>query len=284
MKPAPFAYSAPTSIDEAVSLLAEDDGARVLAGGQSLVPTMNFRLARPTRLVDINRIPGLDYVRTENGALRIGALARHRAFETPVAGGALGRLLPVVARHIAHVPIRARGTFCGSLAHADPASEWCTLALVANAEIVARGPQGERVIAAGDFFDTVFTTTLAPGEMICESRLPLPDEGWSAGFAEFARRAGDYAIVMAAAIVNISEGRICEARIGLGNVIDRPVRALAAEAVLAGRKADDAAFREAGERAAQSIEPYEDMHSDAAYKRDLIRAMVRRALAHAVAQ
>ncbi len=274
----------PAGIDEAVGLLAEDEEARILAGGQSLVPTMNFRLARPTRLVDINRIGELDFLRTEAGTLRIGALARHRAFEQPVADGPLGALLPIVTHHIAHVPIRMRGTFAGSLAHADPASEWCTLALAAEARIIARGPDGERQIKVSEFFDTVFSTTLEPGEMVVEIRLPLPDASWKTGFAEFARRAGDYAIVMAAAFIRLADGKIAKARITLGNVIDRPMRAPEAEATLVGSAAEDGAFRAAADDAASAIEPHQDMHSDADYKRDLIRAMVRRALADAVSR
>jgi len=284
MKPARFAYAAPTTVEDAVRLLAASEDARVLAGGQSLVPTMNFRLARPDLLVDINAIGALAYVRTDGDRLRIGALARHKAFEVPVADGPTGALLARVVRHIGHAPIRTRGTLAGSLAHADPASEWCAVALTLGAEIEARGSGGERTIAADDYFDTVFTTTLEPGEMVTEVRLPILDQSWKAGFAEFARRAGDFAIVMAVACLRLESGRVAEARIGLGNVIDRPIRSAEAEAALVGEKPDGTAFEAAASAAAGSVEPHEDMNSDAAYKRDLVRAMVRRALADAVSR
>jgi len=283
MKPVAFRYAAPESVDDALALLAEDEDARILAGGQSLVPIMNFRLARPSMLVDINRIGGLDHVRVDGTTLRIGALARHSAFERQIADGPVGALLPRIARNIAHVPIRKRGTFGGSLAHADPASEWCTLALTAGAEIIARSPAGERVIAAEDFFDSVFTTSLKPGEMITEIAIPLFDDSWKAGFSEFARRAGDYAIVMAVAMIRLDGGRIAEARIGLGNVIEKPLRSAEAESVLVGEVPDSDLFEAAGEAAAAAVEPHEDVHSDAAYKRDLVRTMIKRALRDALA-
>jgi carbon-monoxide dehydrogenase medium subunit len=281
VKPARFAYSAPTTVAEAVAILAAEDEARVLAGGQSLVPTMNFRLARPSRLVDINRIAGLDFVAVRDGRLRIGALARHRAFERPLAEGPVGALLPRVARHIAHPPIRNRGTFAGSIAHADPASEWCGLALALNATVVAEGPGGRREIAAADFFEGVFATALAPSELVAEVELPLLGAEWRCGFAEFSRRAGDYAIVMALAVLRLEAGRIAEARIVLGNVEDRPLRAPAAEALLAGEAPRPEVFVAAGAAAAAGVAPHQDIHADAAYKRDLVRAMVRRALVDA---
>src|SRR4051794_7013294 len=162
MKPAPFRHYAPATVDEAVALLAElapEDG-RVLAGGQSLVPTMAFRLARPAHLVDINGIEALGQVSTADGKLGIGACVRHAAFEQPVTGGPLGALLATVVRHIAHHPIRTRGTFCGSLAHADPASEWCLVAATLGAEMIAQSARGTRAIAAADFFAGIMTTDL----------------------------------------------------------------------------------------------------------------------------
>jgi carbon-monoxide dehydrogenase medium subunit len=234
MKPAKFRYACPKSVEDALALLAGDEDARILAGGQSLVPIMNFRLARPSMLVDINRIAELAYARVDNSTLRIGALARHSAFERPLARGPVGALLPRIVRHVAHVPIRVRGTFAGSLAHADPAADWCTLSLTAGAEIIVRKSAGARTIAAADFFNGVFTTALEPAEMITEVALPLYDGTWKAGFAEYARRAGDYAIVMAVALIRLDRGCIAEARIGLGNVVDRPIRAAEAETTFMG--------------------------------------------------
>src|SRR5438094_3394902 len=188
MKPVAFQYFAPRTLDEALALLAEHgEEGKVLAGGQSLVPAMNFRLARPTSLIDINGIAALDYLRETDGALCIGALARHAEFETPVIGGALGALLPRVARHIAHLPIRVRGTFAGSLAHADPASEWCLLAMTLDAELVIATQRGTRTLGPGEFFLGALTTALAPDELLTEIRLPVLDEGWRTGFAEFSR-------------------------------------------------------------------------------------------------
>ena len=283
MKPAPFRYSAPASLTQATALLAElGDEGKVIAGGQSLVPMMNFRLARPGHLVDINRIAELDYARVERNELRIGALARHIRFEQGLAPGPLGSLLPRVARHIAHLPIRTRGTFAGSLAHADPAAEWCALAVTLDAEISAQSASGRRSIPAREFFRTLFTTALAPGEIITEVRLPVLSDDWRAGFCEFSRRAGDYAIVLAVAAVRLSGERVVEARIGLGGVVDRPVRAPAAEAALIGATVGTEAFAAAGHAAAAEVEPLEDVQASADYRRDLVRVMVRRALEGAV--
>ena len=284
MKPAPFEYRAPASAEEAVQLLAEvaDDG-MVLAGGQTLVAAMNFRLARPAVLVDINGIAEFDYVRNDGDVLRIGALARHAAFETPVTDGVLGDLLPHVARHIAHYPIRTRGTFAGSLAHADPAAEWCLVARTLDAQMVATGVNGSRTIDAADFFQSIFTTDLGDDEILAEVRLPVLGQGWRAGFAEFARRAGDFALAMSLAAVRLADGRITDAKVGLGGVADRPVRAAEAEQALIGEVPNPELFAAAAEMAATSADPTSDIHASADYRRDLTKAMVRRALERAVA-
>ena len=285
MKPAAFEYYAPRSLEEALALLAEHGGdGRVLAGGQSLVPAMNFRLARPAVLIDINRIEGLSGLEQSKSALTIGTLTRHVTFERPVAAGPVGRLLPVVAHNIAHLPIRVRGTFGGSLAHADPAAEWCTLALALDARIVARSTRGSRSIAAKDFFRTIFTTDLGEGEMITEINLPMLDESWRCGFVEFNRRAGDFAIVSAVVALRVEAEKIREARIALGGVVDKPVRAEAAEKALIGEVTGDAAFRAAGDIASRSFEPFGDIHAPAEYKAELVAVMTRRALERAVAE
>lgn len=279
MKPAPFRYFAPRSVEEAVALLADHGGdGKVLAGGQSLVPTMNFRLARPASLIDINRVATLDRLAVADGMLRIGALARHAAFEKPVAPGPLGTFLPEVARHIAHLPIRMRGTFAGSLAHADPASEWCLVAVTLGAEIVVTGHAGMRMVEADAFFRTALTTALEPEELITEVRLPLLGPEWSGGFAEFSRRAGDYALAMAAAMIRIEDGLIREIRLGVGGAAGRPARIATAEQALIGRKPGADAFAAAAEAAAAAIDPLEDVQATAAFRRDLVRAMTRRAL------
>ena len=284
MKPAPFDYHAPRSVEEAVELLAaHGDDAKILAGGQSLVPAMNFRLARPAVLVDINRIAELDFCTTTDGALRIGALARHARFERAVTQGPLGDLLADVVRYIAHLPIRVRGTFAGSLAHADPAAEWCVVATTLDAEIRARGPDGERTIEAAAFFRSILTTSLRPDELITEVRLPALGPGWRFGFAEFSRRAGDFALSMALAALRLDGGRIVEARVGVGGAGDRPLRIKEAEQALEGTAPGSEALAEAGAIAAARVDPFEDLHASIAYRRDLVRAMTKRALERALA-
>jgi carbon-monoxide dehydrogenase medium subunit len=279
MKPAAFSYHAPRVLDEALTLLAEHgEEGKLLAGGQSLVPAMNFRLARPAVLIDINRIAALDVLTGGDGWLRIGALTRHVTFERPVTGGPLGVLLPQVARCIAHLPIRVRGTFAGSLAHADPAAEWCLVAATLGAEIVARSMAGERVIPAGDFFRTAFTTALRPDELVTEARLPLLDGGWRCGFMEFSRRKGDFALAMALVALRMEGDRIVEARIGVGGAEHRPRRIGAAEQMLVDAAASPQILAETGAAAAAALEPVEDIHASAEYRRDLARVMTRRAL------
>ena len=283
MKPVSFKYFAPRTVDHALDLLAaHGEEGKILAGGQSLVPAMNFRLARPASLIDINRIDALDYVREEGGWLHIGALARHSRFEQPVSGGALSAFLPRLARHIGHLPIRSRGTFCGSIAHADPASEWCLLAATLDAELVIVSLRGQRDVRPNEYFVTALTTTLEPDELLTEIRLPLLDDGWRTGFAEFSRRAGDYALAMCAAFLRFEKGRIAEARIGVGGATDRPSRIIAAEALLTGTEGGPDIFHEAGNIAAETIDPLEDIHASAEYRRDLVRAMVGRALDQAI--
>ena len=285
MKPAAFAYHAPTSRSEAIGLLCRfGDEAKVLAGGQSLVAAMNFRLARPAILIDVNRIAGLDDVVTEGGTLRIGALCRHARFEKAVVTGPVGRLLPRVAAAIAHSPIRSRGTFGGSLAHADPASEWCSLALALGAQIVAEGKDGERTISADKFFLNIFTTALRPDELMTEIRLPVLDDTWRCGFAEYSRRAGDFALALAIVAVRMDAGRIAQARVALGGVASTPVLAHDVQSVLLGEAPSDALWAEAASAASASCEPPGDIHGSSEYRRDLAGAMVRRALLQAACE
>jgi carbon-monoxide dehydrogenase medium subunit len=280
MKPAPFVRHLPRTLDEALKVLAEvapQDG-RVLAGGQSLVPMMAFRLAKPTHLVDINEVAGLDRLAVEAGKLVIGARVRHAAFHKPAANGPLGKLLAEVVRHIAHYPIRTRGTFCGSLAHADPSSEWCLVAATLDAELVAKSLKGDRIIAAKDFFAGIMSTALREDELLAEARLPLLAEGTRFGFNEFSRRAGDFAMSAALVTYRLEGGKIAEARVGVGGAEAAPRRVSAAEAALNGQIPGDTAFRAAASAAAAAIDPLEDHQTDAQYRRDLVRAVVRRAL------
>jgi carbon-monoxide dehydrogenase medium subunit len=285
MKPAPFRYHAPKTVEEALTLLAEvapDDG-RVLAGGQSLVPTMAFRLARPRHLVDINGIAALDRLVVEDGKLCIGAGVRHAAFHRPVVDGPLGKLLSQVVQHIAHHPIRTRGTFCGSIAHADPASEWCAVAAALDAEMVVRSHRGTRIVPAADFFDGIMTTVLAEYELLAEVRLPPPPPDTRFGFCEFNRRAGDFAIAMAVVMYRPGKKGVADARIALGGVEASSQRMAAAEDALNGRAPGPESFQAAAEAAAAAVDPLDDEHISADYRRDLVRTLVRRALEQAAA-
>ncbi len=278
MKPAPFEHHQPQTIAEATALLAELEDARVLAGGQSLVPIMAFRLARPAHLVDINLVAELDRLFVDGDRLHIGAGVRHAAFHRPVVAGPLGRLLSLVVRHISHLPIRARGTFCGSLAHADPAAEWALVAATLDAEMTAESTHSRRLIAAEKFFAGVMTTTLAPSELLSAVSLPLLPEDSRTGFSEFSRRPGDFALATALVCFSIEDNLIFRPRVGLGGVEAAPRRILAAEAALAGRPPSPATFAEAAEAAAAAITPLEDFQTSAAYRRGLTRTVTRRAL------
>jgi len=283
MKPASFEYHRPATVEEAVAMLAEyapQDG-RILAGGQSLVPTMAFRLARPAHLVDINGIDALKHIKREGDEIRIGACVRHADFHKPVCDGSLGLLLSTVVKDIAHYPIRMRGTFCGSVAHADPASEWCLVAATLDATMVAVSTRGERLIPAADFFETVMTTALADDELLREVRIPALTEDTRFGFEEFNRRAGDFGIAMALATYRLDGGKITDPHIGVGGAEDRPRRIAEAETILAGKTPDDGIFRAAATAAAAAIDPMEDHNTSAGYRRDLAATMVRRALERA---
>jgi carbon-monoxide dehydrogenase medium subunit len=283
VKPAAFDYHRVDAVEDALERLAElGEDAKVLAGGQSLVPMMNFRLVRPAALVDITRIPDLDYVARDGDALRIGALTRHRTVEQlrdpDVVGGY--EILPRAARWVGHYPIRTRGTFGGSIAHADPSAEWCMLAVALDAAVVVLGPEGEREIPASEFFLGFFTTSLAPGELLVEVRLPRPRP--HAALQEFARRHGDFAVVAAAVAVDVDGDRLADPRIVIGGVDEVPVRVEEAERALHGATAGPDAFAEAGRAAAEAVDPSSDIHGSAGYRKELTGVLVRRALAEAV--
>jgi aerobic carbon-monoxide dehydrogenase medium subunit len=283
VKPAPFEYRAPEGVDEALALLsAFADDAKVLAGGQSLVPAMNFRLARPEVLIDINRVTELGHVRKDDGMLRIGALARHIRFEDRVVDDPVDDLLQKTVRFVGHLPIRVRGTFGGSIAHADPAAEWCLLATLLDAVIVARNDRDERAIDARDFFVGFFTTALQPDELLTEVRLPLLGPDARTGFVEFTRRAGDFAIAAVGTVITLSGGRINGAGICIGGVAGTTVRALHAESMLTGEAPSRELFADAGAAAANEVEPIGDIHGSAEYRKDLVRTLTRRALEQAL--
>ena len=284
MKPSPFSHHPVRSIDEAVAALGAlaPEGGRILAGGQSLVPMMAFRLAQPGHLIDINRIPGIDLPRWEGSDLIIPAGVRHAVFERP-AGGALGSLLGMVVRHIAHRPIRNRGTFCGSVANADPSAEWGVVLVALAGEVIARGQAGTRAIPAGAFHQGIMTTALREDEMLVEVRLPGLPEATRMGFAEHSRRAGDYAQAMALVTWQLRDGRISGPRLAIGGVEPCPRRLEAVEQALEGGVPGTALFRDLVALAADVVEPMEDGQVSAALRRDLLRAVTRRALLQAAA-
>jgi len=278
VKPASFAYHRADSVPEAVALLADlGDEAKILAGGLSLVPMMNFRLARPSDLVDVTRIPGLSYLRADGDGLRIGALTTHRAIETSTDPAVLADfgVLPRAARWIGHYPIRSRGTFGGSIAHADPASEWCLLAVLLGARVVLHGPGGQRTVPAAEFLHGYYTTDAAPDEMITEVWFPRP--AGRAVLTEFAQRAGDFAIVAVAVLADIADGTVRSADVVVGGVGPLPVRI--GTAGLAGQPVGPQTWRAAGELAAAQVEPSSDNHGSAEYRKRLTATLVSRALA-----
>ena len=282
MKPAAFKYQRANTVEEAIEQLTElGDDAKLLAGGQSLVAMMNFRLVRPSALVDITPIPELQYLEPDGEGLKVGALTPHRWVEEMEEPDLLEgfSVLKEAARWVGHYPIRTLGTFGGSIAHADPSAEWCMLAVLLDAEIVAVGPEGERVIPASDFFQGFFMTALEPDEMVVEVRFPEPAP--HASIQEFARRAGDFAIVSAAVALDVRNGKCSSARVVLGGVSDIPLPVPEAERVLEGADASREAFEEAGQEAAKIIDPPSDIHGDADYRRDLSAVLVRRALTEA---
>jgi carbon-monoxide dehydrogenase medium subunit len=280
VKPAPFAYHRARSVGEAVGLLAElGDEAKILAGGLSLVPMMNFRLARPAALVDVTRMAGLSYLRAGLDGLRIGALTTRRAVEIsrdPAVLSGFG-VLPRSARWIGHYPIRSRGTFGGSIAHADPASEWCLLAVLLGARVVLAGPGGPRTVPAAEFFEGYYSTAARPDEMITELWFPRPEP--HAVLAEFAQRQGDFAVVAAAVSLAIEDGACRSGRVVLGGV--GPVPAQIDASALVGQPATTETWRAMGEHAADQIDPPDDTHGSTEYRRRLAATLVTRTLAWA---
>ena len=282
MKPAQFEYHAPTTPDAAIALLAEYRGeARLLAGGQSLVPMMNYRIVTPAAIVDLNRIPELAYIRAENGVVRIGAMTRQRAIEfSPVVAQHLP-LLGEAIRLIAHLPIRSRGTIGGSLAHADPAAELPMVLQALDGEVVAKGPAGERVIAAADLFRGLLTTSLADDEMIVEVRFRAMSPGTGFAVEEFARRRGDFAIAAVATVVERNGERCTKAQLATAGVGPAASRLPAAEAILEQDGLGDAAIEAAAAKAAELVSPLSDLQASADYRRHLTRVLTARALRRA---
>ena len=285
MKPPPFKYYAPTTLEEALAHLAEHGyDAKPLAGGQSLIPTMNFRLAQPAVLVDLNNIPELFYIRPdENGGLRIGAMTRESQLEHSSLLAERAPLMHEAMPHIAHPQIRNRGTIGGTLAHADPAAELPAVSVALNGRFRLRSQRGERWVSADEFFVGFFTTALEPDELLVEVALPAmpPRSGWS--FQEVARRHGDYALVGVAALVTLDEqGQCQQARLVFLSVGEGPVEAHEAARVLQGQAPTAEAIRAAAEVAADTdVDPSSDIHASAAFRRHLAKVLARRALEQA---
>ena len=283
MKPAPFELEIAHSIDDVVGLLADAQGeVKVLAGGQSLVPLMNFRLARPSLLIDLNRVAALQYIDERNGGLVIGAMTRQSAVERSDLVAVRSPLLAEVLPWVAHAPIRNRGTLGGSLAHADPAAELCIVALALDAELVARSSRGERVIAIDDFFLGPFTTSLQTDELLTEVRLrSIPTQtGWA--FEEVARRSGDFAMVAVAVALRLDDaGRVTSARLAYASMGPTPLRAPSGERALIGQEPTSESFANAARLAMADLEPADDLHATRAYRLDVGMALTERALARA---
>lgn len=282
MKPRAFAYHAPTTVDQAVALLAEHGfDARPLAGGQSLVPMMNLRFSSPGVLVDLNRIGELSYVREQDGALAIGAMTRYAEVQASELVRARLPILVEATEEVGYVGVRNRGTVGGALAHADPVAEWPCLMLALDAELVAAGPAGRRTIQVADFFRGMFTTALEPGELLVEIRLPLRGDhaGW--GFQEFARKTGDYALVAVAVELGVTDGLISRARISLSNMADRPVRATELESAVVGLPRDGDATSTIGSVAAL-LEREHPLDPSLEMRRDIASTLVKRALQQAL--
>jgi carbon-monoxide dehydrogenase medium subunit len=279
VKPPRFEYADPTSVDDALELLARHgDEAKVLAGGQSLMPMLNMRLARPSVLVDVNRIKELQYVRGSGDEIVVGALARHHDVEISSEVAETCPLLTRALSHVGHPAIRYRGTVCGSLAHADPAAELPAVATVLGATMVARSASGTRSLRSEEFFRSWFTTALKPDELLVEVRLPAQERDAGSAFLEVARRHGDFAQIGIAGSVRHVDGVLRDVRLVAFAAGPAPVRLARAEAALEGRPLDDAALGEAGALAGEEIEPASDIHSSAEYKRTVLGVILRRAV------
>ncbi|HXJ84624.1 MAG TPA: xanthine dehydrogenase family protein subunit M [Candidatus Methylomirabilis sp.] len=284
MKPPRFDYLAPTSVEEALGILARyGEDAKVLAGGQSLVPLLNFRLARPAHLVDLNEIPGLDGIRGDDGRLVIGAMTRQRAVETSALVRARCPLLAQALPHVGHVQIRNRGTIGGSLAHADPAAELPAVVAALDGQLVLRSSKGERVLSAEQFFASYFTTAAEPTELLVEVRLPEMPPGTGTAFMEVSRRHGDFALVAMAAAVTTDAAGVCTASaLVAAGVGPTPVVVREAARALVGQRPTAEALEDIGRRVSAAVHPESDLHASSEYRKHLAGVLATRALAEAV--
>jgi carbon-monoxide dehydrogenase medium subunit len=281
MKPPRFEYFAPESVDEALGLLRQHGyDAKVLAGGQSLMPLLNMRLARPAVIVDINRIQNLDNVDiSSDGGLTLGGMVRHRVLEESAAVALAAPVLAHAAAHIGHSQIRNRGTVGGSLVHADPAAELPAVAVALEAKFVLRSATGQRTVEAGDFFIAYLTTATEPDELLTEVQIPGLDGDWGWGFHEVCRRDGDFALAGAVALVRTTDSGVCdEARLAFFGVGGTPMRVPAAEEALLGTSLDDRALEAVARLVQESLDPDSDIHASKEYRKEVGAVVARRSL------
>jgi carbon-monoxide dehydrogenase medium subunit len=284
MIPRSFEYFSPRTLDEAIGLLQKlGPDAKLLSGGQSLIPMMKLRIVSPQHIVDINRIPGLDYINESDGHLTIGALAREHQLET---SEVVSKKLPILAdtaKFIADPLVRSQATVCGNLAHGDPANDHPATMLALGAKVIATGPNGRREIAIEDFFTSLFTTALEPEEILTEIRIPLPPATSGGAYLKLERKVGDFATAGVAVQIALDDARNCKtAGVGLTNVGMTPIKATKTEAFLAGKPLDEATINEAAKIAASESQPMDDIRGSADYKRDLVRVLTARALTRAL--
>jgi aerobic carbon-monoxide dehydrogenase medium subunit len=284
VKPPPLRLQRPRSLEEALALLAEHgDDAKILAGGQSLVPLLNFRLAAPVLLVDLNQVPALAMIDLAEGVVRVGALCPQRDLERHAEALAACPLLRLALPYVGHVATRNRGTIGGSIAHADAAAELPLLLQTLAGEVEVTGPSGVRLVPSEEFFVSHLTSCLEADEIVTEVRFPVTGAGWGSGFAEVAPRHGDYAVCAVACALRVEDGVVAEARLGAGAVSDRPLRLLAAERALVGSHCDAAALASAADEARRAVDPSDGMHASAEYRRHLTGVLVGRAVERAYA-
>jgi len=283
MFPAAFDYRAPTSLDEALAILAErGDEAKVMAGGQSLIPLLKLRFSRPELVVDIARIPALNTIKKDDGHVAIGALARHVDVEQSKELAASAPMMVEAARWIADPLVRNRGTLVGSICHADPAGDWGSVILAMHADVVARSRSGDRVIHASDFFKGPFETALKPDEVVTEVRIPVGKGSGGGAYLKLERKVGDFATVAVAVHLHLDGNKVETAGIGMTAVGPTNIRASEAEMALRGKEPTDEVIAEAARLAAAAAEPKDDIRGSAAYKKDVVRVFVQRGLKTAI--
>ena len=284
MKPALFDYVAPDSVAEALKELASDDMARPLAGGQSLIPTMNFRIAAPSKLVDLRKIDELKGITIEDGVVKVGAMTRHRELELDAAANAANPLIGEILANVAHIIVRNRGTIGGSIAHADAAAELPCLLVATGGSVVVKGPSGERIVAAEDWFQFHMTTSIGEGELLTQVQIPVLAANTGYAFQEVARRHGDYALAGVCALVTVEGGTCTAASLAACGIGSKATRLVNAEAALVGKTLDDATLESAGAAAKEYVTASDDRQASTAYRQTLVATLVKRTVKKAAAR